>query len=123
MLSTDALGDKHITYNVRFNPELYNITFKSGYDQDDYIIDRNSKIVKIINQTCKFLERIDIFTNLVGDDAWYDQYEEVSIYADAPVYGAGYHFKFKDEEVIAHVFTKIVNTLIAKVEKDAKKNN
>ena len=114
--------DKDITYNVRFNPELYNITFKSGYDQDDYIIDRNSKIVKIINQTCKFLERIGIFTNLVGDDAWYDQYEEVSIYGDAPVYGAGYHFKFKDE-VTAHVFTKIVNTLIAKVEKDDKRNN
>ena len=111
--------DKHITYNVRFNPELYNIKFESHWDMDRYHIDRNSKIVKITNQTSKFLERIGIFTNLVGDDAWYDQYKEVSIYGDAPVYGAGLHFKFKDE-VIAHVFTKIVNTLVAKVEKDEK---
>ena len=39
--------DKTISYNVRFNPDWYNITFKSGYDQDDYIIDMNSDHVII----------------------------------------------------------------------------
>ena len=104
--------DDTISYNVRFNPELYNITFKSGYDQDDYIIDMDSDIVKIINQTCRELNAMGIFTDsrfTQGVDIFnYDDYNELTVYADTPRYGASRHFKFKDE-TIAHTFAHIVN--------------
>jgi len=106
--------DDTISYNVRFNPELYNITFKSGYDQDDYIIDMDSDIVKIINQTCKDLKMIGIFTNLVDDDAWYSKYAELTVYGDTPRYGASRHFKFTDE-TIAHTFAHIVNIRLKEI--------
>ena len=103
--------DDTISYNVRFNPELYNITFKSGYDQDDYIIDMDSDIVKIINQTCKELEKMGIFTY---SEFTYDDYHQVTVYADTPRYGAGRHFKFTDE-TIAHTFAHIVNIRLNEV--------
>lgn len=106
--------DDTISYNVRFNPELYNITFESHWDMDRYLIDMNSDIVKIINQTCKDLKMVGVFTSTVGDDAWYDQYAELTVYGDTPRYGAGRHFKFTDE-TIAHTFAHIVNIRLKEV--------
>lgn len=98
--------DKDITYNVRFNPDWYNITFKSGYDQDEYIIDTNSDIVKAIDKAEKELVRLKMYTK---SNDWYDDYNEVTVYGDSPRYKAGYHFQFKDE-TIAHLFTNLVLT-------------
>ena len=98
--------DKTISYNVRFNPDWYNITFKSGYDQDDYIIDMNSDIVKAIDKAEKELVRLKVFTK---SNDWYDDYNEFTVYNDAPRYKASKHFKFKDE-TIAHMFANLVLT-------------
>ena len=98
--------DKDVTYNVRFNPKWYNITFKSGYDQDDYIIDTSSDIVKAIDKAEKELVRLKMYTN---SNDWYDNYNEVTVYRDSPRYKAGYHFQFKDE-TIAHMFANLVLT-------------
>ena len=98
--------DKNITYNVRFNPDWYNITFKSGYDQDDYIIDGGMPIVRAIDEAEKELVRLKMYTN---SNDWYDNYNEVTVCRDAPRYKAGYHFKFKDE-TIAHMFANLVLT-------------
>ena len=93
-----------VAYHFRFNPELYNITFKSGYDQDDYIIDMDSDIVKAYDKTEKELVRLGIFTAKLDD---YDDYNEMTVYADYPRYGAGRHFIFKDE-TIAHMFANLI---------------
>ena len=98
--------DKTISYNVRFNPDWYNITFKSGYDQDDYIIDTSSDIVKAIDKAEKELVRLKVFTK---SNDWYDDYNEFTVYNDAPRYKASKHFKFKDE-TIAHMFANLVLT-------------
>ncbi len=98
--------DKTISYNVRFNPDWYNITFKSGYDQDDYIIDQSSDIVKAIDKAEKELVRLKMYTK---SNDWYDDYNEVTVYRDSPRYKASYHFRFKDE-TIAHLFTNLVLT-------------
>ncbi len=99
--------DDGISYNVRFNPKWYNITFKSGYDQDDYIIDPSSDIVKAIDKAEKELVRLNVFTE--NKSCTYDDYNEVTVYSDMPRYGASSHFKFKDE-TIAHMFANLVLT-------------
>ena len=41
-------------------------------------------------------------------------YHQVTVYADAPRYGAGRHFKFTDE-TIAHTFAHIVNIRLKEI--------
>ena len=78
-------SDKN-SYCVRFCSDWYNVKFKSGWDQDDYIIDQDSRIVKSINQV------------LNGDmKNHYDRLQktkQMDITQDAPVYGSGYRFEF-----------------------------
>jgi hypothetical protein len=80
-----SIDDKN-SYVVRFCSDWYNVQFKSGYDQDDYIIDQDSRIVKSINLA------------LNGDmKNHYDDLQktkQMDITQDAPVYGSGYRFEF-----------------------------
>ena len=96
--------DEEVLYHVRFNPELYNITFKSGYDQDDYFYDMDSDIIKVIVKTKKELVRLGIFTKKLDG---YNEFNEVAQYQDYPRYGSGKHFIFKDE-TIAHMFANLI---------------
>lgn len=88
--------DDKVTFNVRFDPELYNLTFESGFDQDFYHVDPNSKITKVTCQVEKMMEGI-----------------KFQVYADYPRYGAGRHFKF-DNECDAITFATLVDNLMSK---------
>tara|TARA_Y100000004_G_scaffold192699_1_gene253717 strand:+ start:674 stop:1291 length:618 start_codon:yes stop_codon:yes gene_type:complete len=82
------ISDKN-SYVVRFCSEWYNVKFKSGYDQDDYIIDQDSRIVKSINQV------------LNGEYkkayAWLQNMKMMDITQDPPIYGSGYRFEFANK--------------------------
>ena len=77
------------SYVVRFCSDWYNVKFKSGYDQDDYIIDQDSRIVKSINQVLNG-DHKDSYT-------WMQNMKMMDITQDPPVYGSGYRFEFSNK--------------------------
>jgi hypothetical protein len=103
------------TYNVRFNPKLFNITMESHWDMDRYHIDPNATIVKILCETIKEFEKAKILGLKIDDD-----YEKLVVYADAPRYGASRKFEFTDENV-AIVFRDVVLTKLINTKKKVRK--
>tara|TARA_R100001086_G_scaffold72086_1_gene34648 strand:- start:746 stop:1363 length:618 start_codon:yes stop_codon:yes gene_type:complete len=83
-----TISDKN-SYCVRFCSEWYNVKFKSGWDQDDYIIDQDSRIVKSINHVLN--------GDLKDSYTWMQNIKIMDITQDPPVYGSGYRFEFSNK--------------------------